>query len=149
MLRYSVSDLVKIFGKTQPTISKWIRSVEDGGLLSSETYKKHVFLVTEGKRKKYEIDDIAFVELTEQRKVVLEDKIDDSSVSNVPDVKKEIVIEQQNKQIDLMKSMILDLRSTNETYKKTIDTYNLIVEDQKREIEKLKKGDKKWWQFWK
>lgn len=148
-MRYSVSDLVKIFGKTQPTIAKWIRSVEDGGLLSSEVYKGHVFLVTKGKRKKYEIDDVAFAELTKQRKVVLENKFDDNPVSNVPDVKKEIVLEQQKRQIDLMKSMILDLRSTNETYKKTIDTYNSIIEDQKREIKKLKKGNKKWWQFWK
>ena len=47
-----------------------------------------------------------------------------------------------------MKSMIMDLRSTNETYKKTIDTYNSIIESQKDELEKLKRN-KKWWQFWK
>ena len=146
-MRYSVNDLVKIFGKTQPTISKWIRSVDDGGLLSKDVQKEHVFLVSDGKR--YEIDDVAFAELTKQRDVVLEKNFKDNDlISNVPDVKKEVILKQQEKQIDLMKSMIMDLRSTNETYKKTIDTYNSIIESQKDELEKLKRN-KKWWQFWK
>ena len=148
-MRYSVSELVKIFGKTQPTISKWIRSVDDGGLLSKDVQKEHVFLVSDGKRKRYEIDDVAFAELTKQRDVVLEKNFEDNDlVSKIPDVKKEVILKQQEKQIDLMKSMIMDLRSTNETYKKTIDTYNSIIENQKNELERLKK-DKKWWQFWK
>lgn len=162
-MKYTVSDLMKIFGKSQPSINKWIKSIDDGGLLSVEVRKNHVFVEKNGGRKRYLIDDIAFNQLAQKKKVVLEENenLRSSELIDVPAVKKDLLLQEQKKQIDLMKSMIRDLRETNNTYKLTIKTYNSLLDEKKEQIEKLKeqndnlhdelvkKNQKRWWEFWK
>ena len=162
-MKYTVSDLMKIFGKSQPSISNWIKSVDDGGLLDPDVREKHVFLEKNGKRERYVIDDIAFNQIAQKKKVVLEksEKIEEDKIVDVPAVKKDLMLQEQEKQINLMKSMIADLRATNDTYKLTIKTYNSLIDDKQKELDELKeknlllekklqeKKSKRWWQFWK